>query len=160
MIKNGFVLFWSGPFSQWHRADMVIDGIKYNCNEQYMMAQKAKVFKDTAAFDDIMESVDPANQKAIGRRVRGFDKAVWDSICMDVVFRANYAKFTQNEDLFRFLMAEEHMGNEFVEASPQDKIWGIGLGANDPRAWDKATWQGLNYLGIAITEVRDGLLSR
>lgn len=160
MIKNDFVLFWSGPYSQWHMAPITIDGVVYNCNEQYMMAQKAKIFKDQVAYDDIMESSDPANQKQAGRRVRGFDPDIWNAVCRDIVFRANYAKFTQNEELFRTLMDPINDGKEFVEASKYDKIWGIGLVSTDPLSWDKSTWQGTNWLGIAITEVRDGLKLR
>jgi ribA/ribD-fused uncharacterized protein len=57
-------------------------------------------------------------------------------------------------------MREELMATgdlEIVEASPEDKIWGIGLRESDPRAWDKSTWQGTNWLGEAIMRVRQKL---
>ena len=41
-----FVLFWNGPFSQWYPSKFTIDGIEYNCCEQYMMAKKALMFGD------------------------------------------------------------------------------------------------------------------
>ncbi|MFD7659407.1 NADAR domain-containing protein, partial [Actinosynnema sp. NPDC059797] len=42
-----------------------------------------------------------------------------------------------------------------VEASPVDRIWGIGLAADDERALDPASWRGLNLLGEALTRVRE-----
>ena len=39
-----------------------------------------------------------------------------------------------------------------------DRIWGIGLTDDDERAWDEKTWEGKNYLGYIITEVRDELM--
>ena len=41
-----------------------------------------------------------------------------------------------------------------VEASPVDRIWGIGLAADDERAADPARWPGLNLLGFALMEAR------
>ncbi|OXR44842.1 hypothetical protein B7C42_02796 [Nocardia cerradoensis] len=42
-----------------------------------------------------------------------------------------------------------------VEAGPMDRIWGIGLAADDPRAEDPAQWKGLNLLGFALMDARD-----
>lgn len=152
--KNGFVLFWGGPFSQWYKHDMEIDGVVYNCCEQYMMAQKANTFNDKEALDKIMASKDPKEQKAIGRTVKNFNAQMWDRICQDIVFRANLAKFSDPElKKFLFSFANE----EIVEASPYDKIWGIGLSEDDPRALDKSQWQGTNWLGEAIMRVRETL---
>jgi predicted NAD-dependent protein-ADP-ribosyltransferase YbiA (DUF1768 family) len=44
-----------------------------------------------------------------------------------------------------------------VEASPRDRIWGIGLSAADERAASPGTWQGLNLLGFALMAARDHL---
>jgi ribA/ribD-fused uncharacterized protein len=155
MAKEDFVFFWGGTFSQWAPSNFVIDGIKYVTAEQYMMAKKALVFKDQEAYDQIMASKHPREQKAIGRRVKNFNADVWSVISREVVYQANYAKFTQNPEMREELMATG--GLEIVEASPEDKIWGIGLHETDPRAWDKSTWEGTNWLGEAIMKVREQL---
>jgi ribA/ribD-fused uncharacterized protein len=155
MAKEDFVLFWNGIYSQWHPSNFTIDGIEYNCCEQYMMAKKALTFNDQESYKMIMYSDNPRDQKAFGRRVKNFNAEVWSVISREVVYQANYAKFTQNPELRKQLMATGDL--EIVEASPEDKIWGIGLHETDPRAWDKSTWQGTNWLGEAIMRVRETL---
>ena len=151
-----FTLFWDGPFSQWHPSPFEIDGITYNCAEQYMMAEKARLFGDTKREQVILEAVSPYLQKKLGRQVENFDEDKWNAVCKDVVRRGTVAKFSQNEDLKKALFATA--GTTLVEASPYDKIWGIGLGSNDPRAQDRSQWRGTNWLGEIITEVREEMM--
>lgn len=150
--KNGFVFFWGGIFSQWYPHKMTIDGVEYNCCEQYMMAEKARLFGDTESLESIMATDDPKKQKGYGRRVKNFSAPMWDKLSREIVFRANLAKF-QDPELMKYLMS---FGNEeIVEASPYDKIWGIGLSEEDPNALDKSKWQGTNWLGEEIMRVRE-----
>lgn len=151
-----FTFFWSGPFSQWHPSPFVIDGVTYNCAEQYMMAEKARLFGDEHNENLIMSNVSPALQKRLGREVRGFKDDVWKAKAQAIVKRGSKAKFSQNPDLRDGLLATA--GTTLVEASPDDRLWGIGLKAKDPRAWKRGTWRGENWLGQALTEVRDELL--
>ena len=44
-----------------------------------------------------------------------------------------------------------------VEASPYDKIWGIGLYAAQAAKGTVDQWKGQNLLGFALMEVRDWL---
>jgi ribA/ribD-fused uncharacterized protein len=44
-----------------------------------------------------------------------------------------------------------------VEASPQDRVWGIGRAADDEQAASPARWLGLNLLGFVLMEVRQQL---
>jgi len=156
--RGNFVFFWGGWPSQWHHCRFVIDGIPYNCTEQYMMAQKAELFGDLASRAKILASKNPREQKALGREVEGFDEEMWTAACREVVFRGNLAKFSQDETLKALLLATS--GKQIVEASPKDRIWGIGLSADDPRATDPEQWQGTNWLGEALMRVREQLRSR
>lgn len=150
-----FVFFWSGWPSQWHPASFTIDGARYNCCEQFMMAEKAAVFGDRDALVQVLAATDPRKQKAVGRKVRNFDPAVWDGVCRGVVYRANLARFSQDPALAGALLKTGD--KTIVEASPLDTIWGIGLAADDPRARDPGQWLGTNWLGIALMQVRDAL---
>lgn len=150
-----FEFFYGGYASQWAATDFVIDGVTYNCAEQYMMAMKAQLFNDAAALDIIMNTNNPKIQKATGRTVKGFVKHLWEENAKVYVYRANLAKFTQHQAAYDWLMGT---GDRLlVEASPWDSIWGIGLDANDPRAKDKNTWLGTNWLGEIVTQVREDI---
>ena len=64
----------------------------------------------------------------------------------------NAAKFGQSDHLRGILVAT---GDAIlVEASPRDRIWGIGLAASSPLARDPATWRGKNLLGFALVRTR------
>ena len=58
-------------------------------------------------------------------------------------------------DLREKLLDPKFDGKTFVEASPYDRIWGVGLAQDDPAIDDERNWKGRNLLGKAITEVRD-----
>ncbi len=148
-----FHMFWGGPFSQWYPSLFEVEGIEYNCTEQYMMAKKAELFGDEEALLKIMESSHPREQKRIGRAVKNFVAERWNAVSRDVVFRGNMAKFTQNPDLRKYMLGTGDQ--EIVEASPEDVIWGIGLSADDPDAQDKTKWKGTNWLGEVLMSVRD-----
>ena len=121
-----------------------------------MMAKKALLFKDIESLQKIMNSNSPKEQKLYGRQVRGFDPIKWESVCKKYVYEANHAKFTQNKSMLDELLS--YGEREIVEASPSDKIWGIGLGVDDPRIHDKSKWQGTNWLGEIITQLRADLI--
>lgn len=150
---NEFVFFYGGVFSQWFMHDMTIDGVEYNCAEQYMMAMKAKTFDDDYAYALIMDSQDPKDQKAAGRKVRNFNPVIWDAVAKQHVINANMAKFS---GVLKQQLLETG-DKEIVEASPYDKIWGIGLSERDPRRFDKAQWLGTNWLGECLMVVREAL---
>ena len=161
--KYWTLCFWRGPFSQWFYSPFEIEGIEYNCAEQYMMASKARMFGDFDAEKEIMACVGPETkqsgfakyprqQQKIGRRVKNFNPAAWDAVCRDFVLRGNLAKFSQDEDLFEAL--EMTANYRLVEASPVDRIWGIGLAEDNPDAFNPDTWRGTNWLGDILTETR------
>lgn len=151
-----FVFFWQkqSVFSQWHRAEFTHRGERFVTAEQWMMAAKARVFGDEATRAEILATEDSAEQKSLGRKVIGFDKAVWDARSFGVVYLGNALKF-EDEGRRGVLLATA--GCTLVEASPVDRIWGIGLAAEDELAHRRATWRGENRLGAVLNALRDDL---
>ena len=158
LTTRNFEFFWGGWPSQWFKSDFVIDGITYNCCEQFMMAEKARVFGDPLAETNILATQNPGTQKSLGRQVRHFDPEVWNGVCRGIVYRANVAKYEQDPELNHALL--ETGDRTLVEASPSDRIWGIGLHQTHPDAQNPAKWRGRNWLGIAITQARDEINRR
>nr|WP_154890714.1 NADAR family protein [Paenibacillus xylanexedens] len=150
-----FTFFWqtASPFSQWFKADFTVNGVQYTSAEQYMMHQKALLFGDQQIADKIMKTRSASVQKKLGRQVTGFDQTIWESECQRIVYEGNQAKFTQNEDLLAALLATQ--GTTLVEASPDDRIWGVGLAEEDPRIRNRKTWRGTNWLGEILTRLRE-----
>lgn len=155
MTKGPFVFFYGGILSQWYPCTFQIDGVKYNCAEQYMMAEKARLFGDQEILEKIMSSKNPREQKKYGRKVKNFDEKKWNSVAKDIVYKGNYAKFSQNIDSGDIGYIFFNTPGTFVEASPYDTIWGIGIGMDDPRINDPSQWRGTNWLGEVLTKVRD-----
>ena len=106
----------------------------------------------------ILAAATPKAAKALGRKVKNFDEKLWGACCLEIVTRGNVEKFRQNEALLHFLLSTT--GKVLVEASPHDRIWGIGLRQDDSRATDPSLWQGSNLLGFALMDVRTELLER
>ena len=160
-----FVLFWGhdghcdepGPhwLSQWFPVPCEVADQRYATAEHFMMAEKARLFADDVALAAIMGARTPGEAKALGRSVRGFDSKAWDAHRFAIVVKANTAKFEQNRSLGEYLLATGD--RVLAEASPIDRVWGIGLAADDPLAGQVAEWKGLNLLGFALMEVRDRL---
>ena len=143
-------------FSQWYNCYFEVEGVQYHTTEQYMMASKAKLFGDNEVFQEIMMAYHPNDYKKLGRIVRGFNPELWDERKYNIVVEGNKAKFGQNTDIREFLLST---GDAIlVEASPYDKIWGIGLDRETAMKGTVEQWQGENLLGCALMEVRDYLM--
>lgn len=161
--KLKYVFFWghqsngsgitASCFSQWYSAPFVVQGEQFLTAEHFMMAEKASLFKDEATRALILQAPTPGAAKALGRQIRNFDEAVWVNNRFSIVVRANREKFGQNPELGDFL--KQTGSRILVEASPVDRIWGIGLAQDDGRVFDPTLWEGLNLLGFALMQVRD-----
>ncbi|WP_440960166.1 NADAR family protein [Paenibacillus nitricinens] len=143
-------------FSQWWMSPFLVEGMEYSCVEQFMMAEKARLFGDDEMLDAILKAKHPKEMKAYGRAVRNFENDTWDKECYNIVKRGNIAKFSQNPKLGEYLKSTKN--RILVEASPQDRIWGIGMSQSNPDAENPVKWRGRNLLGFVLTEVRDELL--
>jgi ribA/ribD-fused uncharacterized protein len=143
-------------FSQWwDRHPFALDGITYRTAEHFMMVEKARLFGDEEASARVLEARSPAEAKKLGRLVKGFTDEAWLEARWDIVVRGNEAKFSQHADLKDFLLCTGD--RVLVEASPFDRIWGIGMGATHADAEKPQNWKGLNLLGFALMEVRSRL---
>jgi len=157
-----YVFFWghqpgnggvtASCFSQWYGSSFLVDGQRYPTAEHFMMAEKAALFGDETTREQVLEAPNPGAAKALGRQVRGFDEVFWLEKRFSIVVRANLAKFSQNPELGRFL--KQTGERVLVEASPVDRIWGIGLPQDDEKASNPNLWRGLNLLGFALMQVR------
>ncbi|CAM9611747.1 unnamed protein product [Scytosiphon promiscuus] len=153
-VTDTVVLFWKPPcvFTQWEPASFQVDGVQYCSAEQYMMACKANVFGDTDIWRDIMSTSDPVQQKRLGKEVANFNHDIWNLYKVQFVLTGNYSKFTQNPDMCDQLLATGD--KKLAEASPHDKVWGIGMDAFDPNVERHECWSGQNLLGKILMYVR------
>lgn len=165
--KLKYIFFWGHQpstdgkiikscMSQWWKSSFTIETDTYCCMEQYMMAEKARLFNDHKILDKILNNQNPKQIKELGRQVRGFDNTKWEKYSASIILNGNLAKFLQDENLKQFLM--ETKDKILVEASPYDKIWGIGLSEDHDNANNPVLWKGQNLLGFALMEVRDELI--
>lgn len=141
--------------SQWWLSDFVVDDILYKSAEHWMMAEKARLFEDEEILEKIINCNSPAEAKKLGRKVRNFEVEKWNEHRYEIVKKGNHFKFEQNSDLKTFLLNTKN--RVLVEASPRDRIWGIGMSKNNEKANYPNQWRGQNLLGFALMEVREEL---
>lgn len=141
--------------SQWWPSPFTVDGVAYATAEHWMMARKARLFGDAEAERLAVEARNPALAKKAGRLVRGFDDAIWERERFGIVVEGSVHKFAAHPGLRGFLLGTG--GRVLVEASPMDRVWGIGLAADDERAGNPERWRGANLLGFALMEARGRL---
>jgi ribA/ribD-fused uncharacterized protein len=154
-----FVFFFGKDdfLSNWHPARFTIKSVTFGCVEQFMMYSKAMLFSCTDIAEQVLQTSDPKTQKALGRKVRNFDAAIWDAKRLNIVTVGCREKFAQNPRLRDLLIATGT--RHLVEASPYDRVWGIGLRETDAKAENPAQWIGQNLLGEALMAARSILIS-
>ncbi len=157
------IYFWkpdknNGYLGNWYDSPFIKDGINFKNNEQYFMWRKQQLFdpSNVSLATNILNECSPAKIKNFGRKVNNFDETIWEEQKMEIMKEGLVEKFLQNRDLLNQLFNTRNA--ILVEASPYDKIWGIGI--NEKDAKKNKEWQGLNLLGKALMEVRDILEER
>lgn len=159
--KLSYVFFWgenyeNGFLSNWLPCKFIVDNVEYWCTEQYMMAKKAELFGDSEVQSEIMSSKNQKEIKDLGRKVHNFDSELWDKNKIKIVYEGNLAKFSQNESLKVKLL--NTCDGILAEASPYDKIWGIGRSVKDGEIIKNPNnWVGQNLLGFTLMDVREAL---
>lgn len=144
-----------GFLSNWYLSDFTVDGINFSSMEQYMMYQKAVVFKDKDIASQILKTNDVARIKAFGKQVSNYNDTVWNGMRQIVIYKGLLEKFRQNEKLKKALLDTDD--DILAECAVSDKIWGIGLSMKDSNRNDIKSWKGQNLLGFALMLVRSEL---
>jgi ribA/ribD-fused uncharacterized protein len=140
--------FYVAPFVEPSAPTTTRSPRRFFCMEQFMVLKKAELFGDADAASAVMAlTSDPAACKKIGRAVRGFSEQRWAAVARDIVEDGAYLKFSQNPPLARFLVSTA--AQMLVEASPYDRIWGIGFSERDALRRPRAEW-GSNWLGQVL----------
>lgn len=149
-----FEFFWGfeSMFSQWYPSEFQVGGNVYKTAEHFMMAEKARLFKDRKSWELILKSPTPKEAKSIGRKVNNFDQATWDQNKFRLVTTGSVAKFMSTRELKSKLVKTRD--KILVEASPYDKIWGIGMSSDNPMAKVPSQWNGENLLGLSLMRAR------
>ena len=148
--------FWKadgpyGEFSNWYACEFKYMGIKFNSSEQALMWTKANIFQDSIVAENILSTTNQKRIRELGRTVKNYDDVIWSKDRYNIMVDILYAKFSQNYDLMNKLLSTEKA--DLFEASPYDKIWGIGSS-------DVNIINGENLLGKALMEVRIKLVDK
>ena len=150
-VVNNKVFFWSGVFSNWHPCTFTYKNITFNCSEQALMYEKAMLFNDVNIANQILNAKLPKEQKNLGRKVNNYDDKIWSPQREQIMVDILYCKFSQNEKLKNKML--QYKDYNFVEASPYDIIWGIGLHEDDNLILNENNWRGQNLLGKCLDKV-------
>ncbi|KAI0538032.1 hypothetical protein GGR58DRAFT_513404 [Xylaria digitata] len=178
-VETGYLSQWyAHPFR-----DRTDKSKIYPTAEHYMMHHKALLFGDAEIAATILEATSPRDVRNLGRAVRGFDQGVWERERERIVTEGNWCKFSLpvledapgrkaeeepwlrtwklgNDDAAHTMQAPSFRDvllatgtRELVEASPYDRIWGVGCAAKGAES-RRHKW-GLNLLGKCLMEVRE-----
>lgn len=164
-ITDDYVFFYKAcsPLSNFYKTLIVWpsaetrENVVLHSSEQIFMAEKAWMFSDKETYEKILKCKDPAGCKRLGRKVANYSNAVWRAHRYHVMCEALRAKFRQTIDMIEYIRRKDFRGKCFVEASPSDIVWGIGLGIHDDAILNKANWKGSNLLGKALDRIREEL---
>lgn len=157
-VNDMYVFFWGGIYSNWYMVRFLYKGHSFNNTEQAFMWEKAVLFNDNEIAAKILKTSCPKESKSLGRKVKNFNNTQWDDVKENIMFDVNYEKFTQNNRLCEELLSTDN--KILVEASPYDKIWGIGLHWEDDRCLDETNWLGENLLGKVLIKVRETIKNK
>ena len=154
--NDKYVAFWGSCFSNFFPCNFTLEGKHWTTSEKYFMWKKAMTFGDTEIADEILNNDDPRTVKKLGRQVKDFSSDVWDRVKFDIMYNAVKAKFTQDSDCNKCIKIFEKQ--KFIEGSPYDVVWGVGIRYDDENVFDENKWKGENLLGKIVTIVRDEIL--
>ena len=144
-----------GSFSNFYASRFVENNIEFNCSEQYFMYYKCLTFdkENKYLLEAILNEKSPGKIKNFGRQVKNYNDKIWNEKRYSVMINALRLKFTQNKEIKDLLISTKE--KLLFEASPFDKIWGIGFEGKTAANMIDKTKFGKNLLGQALMEIRD-----
>jgi ribA/ribD-fused uncharacterized protein len=144
--------------SNHYKCPFTVKGIHFSSMEQFIMYCKAMLFGDHVIAAEILKAVEPQHQKILGRRVKGYDDAVWVAKRESYILTGMIEKYRQNPIELQYLM--ETGDTILAEASERDTTYGIGLNEDDPRCGNSYEWLGANLCGDLTMKAREHLRAR
>lgn len=142
--------------SNFYPCHLSYNGLPFHSSEQLFMYLKATYFNDRQIANAILKASTPNEAKRLGRAVRRYDDEKWSQVRSKMMLKALTVKYHDCQDFKDILTT--YSTKTFVEASPYDTIWGIGIGMNDKRLMDPSSWPGQNLLGKCINAVIDSFI--
>lgn len=156
-ITDTHVYFLGSIYSNWTTTPFEWSGHQFKNAEAALMYAKAYAFNDVIIQKEIINCrQNPRYMKRLGREVKNYDDTIWCEGRYDIMVSILIQKFSQNHDILDVLLS--HKNKTIVEASPSDRIWGIGLHWEDDSVLDESLWEGTNLLGKALMDARDHFL--
>lgn len=156
-VTNGdYVAFWGSVFSNFFPCHFILDGKVWTSSEKYFMHKKAITFGDEEIAEKIYELDDPRQIKRLGREVKNYSEDIWNNIREEVMYEGVKAKFEQ-DGLCNYCLLQ-YPNETYIEGSPFDKIWGVGIKYDDDKIFEPSNWHGKNLLGKILTRVRNEIL--
>ena len=155
---NGVLAFHgrSAIYSNFYPCKVKEGNTTFNCSEQMFQHEKCLYFGDPQSARTVMLKSDPVDMKKIGERVGANDperEKQWNlHQSRNIMKTAVFLKFSQNPAVMEEMKSTTEI---FAEANGHDKFWGTGLFIKDDRILDSGTWNGSNWLGAILTELRD-----
>ena len=162
-ITDKYVFFYKDWLSNYQKTNFYLPSkecpiFTFRTTEQAFMYFKALCFRDFRTAEEIYNwGENPDKCRQLGRKVMWYNDEVWSAVRYKLFYELNYQKYSQDEKLKVKLLDPQFDGKIFVEASPIDKIWGVGLDENNPLIDDESNWLGKNYLGQILTNIREEL---
>ena len=156
--NDKYVAFWGSCFSNFFPCHFSLDGKEWSSSEKYFMWKKAVTFGDNEIAEKILKSDEPRIVKKLGRQVKGFTPEVWDEVKVSIMHAGVSAKFSQDEDCNKCI--KMFPTQTFIEGSPVDVIWGVGLHYQDENIFDESKWRGQNLLGKILNNIRDEIFQK
>lgn len=157
-ITDDYIFFYKDWLSNYQRTYFEYKDHEFTSTEQAFMYMKAMFFQDYESAINILDSKTPNDARLLGRKVKGYDDKKWSEVRYKIFYDLNLIKYTTDRKLQQMLLDSKFDGKIFVEASPIDRIWGIGISEDKDPEYKEHEW-GRNFLGKIITNIRNRIIN-